>query len=133
MDKQINHSEIVGRAKRKTAIVETLVQSNALNRTGCINYNMYGTKDSIGFQEATEKFVDNFLLRVLVPDYNVKDGRNIFVGSQNRMIRELLDANGLTKCKVKAIVFVRCDNPPREMLERIPQGDAGKEAKGHYY
>ena len=131
--KQINRSEIVGWAKSRTAIVEGLVQSNALNRTGCINYNTYGTKDSIGFQEATEKFIDNFLLRVLVPNYNVKDGKNIFVGSQNRMIRELLDANGLKKCIVKAIHFVRCNNPPREMIERMPQGNAGTKADGYYY
>ena len=131
--KQINRSEIVGCAKSRTAIVEALVQSNALNRTGCINYNIYGTKDSIGFQEATEKFIDNFLLRVLVPNYNVKDGKNIFVGSQNRMIRELLDAHGLKKCIVKAVVFVRCYNPPLEMIERMPQGDTGKEADRYYY
>ena len=95
--KRVNRSELVGFKKSKTAIVETLIQTNALNRTGTTNYNIFGQKDGIGFEEATEKFIDNFLLRVLVPGYNIKDGKNIFVGSQNRMIRELLDAHGLTK------------------------------------
>ena len=113
--------------------MEALIRSNALNCTGAINYNVYGTKDGIGFEEATEKFIDNFLLRVLVADYNIKDGKNMFVGSQNRMIRELLDANGLTKCKVKAIVFARCYNPSLEMMERMPQRDMAKEADTYYY
>ena len=53
--KQINRSEIVGTTKSKTAVVEALVRSNALNRTGVINYNAYGAKDGIGFEKATEK------------------------------------------------------------------------------
>ena len=70
--KRVNRSDIVGRTKSKTAIVEALIRSNALNRTGVTNYNTFGVKDGIGFEEATEKFIDNFLLRVLVPDYNIK-------------------------------------------------------------
>ena len=112
--KRINRSEIVGRAKSRTAVVEALIQANALNRTGTTNYNTFGHKDGIGFEETTQKFIDNFLLRVLVPDYNIKEGKNIFVGSQNRMIRELLDAHGLTKCVVKAIVL-----PHVKILRRI--------------
>ena len=77
--KRVNRSDIVGFKKTKTAIVEALIQTNALNRTGTTNYNIFGQKDGIGFEEATEKFIDNFLLRVLVPDYNIKDGKNIFV------------------------------------------------------
>ena len=131
--KQINRSEIVGTTKSKTAVVEALVRSNALNRTGVINYNAYGAKDGIGFEKATGKFIDNFLLRTLVPDYNTKDGKNIFLGSQNRMIRELLDAKGLTKCKVKAVVFAPCQYPPVEMVEKMPQRDNEKIADTYYY
>ena len=131
--KQINRSEIVGTTKSKTAVVEALVQSNALNRTGVINYNAYGAKDGVEFEKATGKFIDNFLLRTLVPDYNTKDGKNIFLGSQNRMIRELLDAKGLTKCKVKAVVFAPCQYPPVEMVEKMPQRDNEKIADTYYY
>ena len=131
--KQINRSEIVGTTKSKTAVVEALVRSNALNCTGVIDYNAYGAKDGIGFEKATEKFIDNFLLRTLVPDYNTKDGKSIFLGSQNRMIRELLDAKGLTKCKVKAIVFAPCQYPTVEMVEKMPQRDNEKIADTYYY
>ena len=79
--KQINRSEIVGTTKSKTAVVEALVRSNALNRTGVINYNAYGVKDGVEFKKAMGKFIDNFLLGTLVPDYNTKDGKNIFLGS----------------------------------------------------
>ena len=131
--KRVNRSDIVGFKKSKTAVVEALIQTNAFNRTGTTNYNIFGQKDGIGFEEATEKFIDNFLLRVLVPDYNIKHGKNIFVGSQNRMIRELLDAHGLTKCVVKAIVFAPCHNPSSDMIQRMPQRDIEKTANTYYY
>ena len=131
--KRVNRSEVVGFKKSKTAVVEALIQANALNRTGTANYNTFGHKDGIGFKEATQKFIDNFLLRVLVPDYNIKEGKNIFVGSQNRMIRELLDAHGLTKCVVKAIVFAPCHNPTSDMIQRMPQRDIEKTANTYYY
>ena len=88
---RINRSELVGCTKSNSAVVEALIRSNALNITGTTNYNAGGAKDCVGFVNVTEKFVDNFLLRVLVPDYNTKHGKNIFIGSQNRSIRELLD------------------------------------------
>ena len=46
--KRVNRSDIVGRAKSKTAIVEALIRSNALNRTGVTNYNSFGVKDGRG-------------------------------------------------------------------------------------
>ena len=53
--------------------------------------------------------MDNFLFCVLVPDYNTekkkKIRRNNFIGSQNRKIRELLNANRLEICIVKGISF----------------------------
>ena len=131
--KRINRSEIVGCTKSKTAVVEALVRNNALNRTGCINYNVGGVKDNVGFVNVTEKFVDNFLLHVLVPDYNTKNGKNIFVGSQNRTIRELLDAHGLEKCNVKAVAFIKVkDVPCPLMLEKMPLRDLEKTVDTYY-
>ena len=54
---RINRSELVGWPKSKTAVVEALIQRNALNTAGTTNYNAYGTKDDIGFVQVTEKFV----------------------------------------------------------------------------
>ena len=81
--------------------METLIKANALNRNGNIDYNKYGQLDCVGFDKVSEKFVDNFIFRVLVPDYNTKKDkskkmlRNNFVGSQNKKIRDLLAANDL--------------------------------------
>ena len=49
------------------------------------------------------------------------------------MIRELLDAHGLTKCTVKAIVFAPCCSPSVEMIQRMPQRDVEKTAVEYYY
>ena len=38
----INRSEVAGASKLKTAVMESLVRSNALNCTGNINYNVGG-------------------------------------------------------------------------------------------
>ena len=80
----VKRSELVGKAKGKTALVEHVARSNALNRTGKIDYNVGGTKDELGLQSVTEKFVDNFLLRVLVADYNTKTGRTSTLGHKTR-------------------------------------------------
>ena len=69
---RINRSDLVGTSKSKTAVLETLMKANALNQTGNIDYNKYGQLDNVGFEKVSEKFVDNFLFRVLVPDYNTK-------------------------------------------------------------
>ena len=116
----IDRTEIVGRAKSKTALVDALSRYNALNHTGQVDFNKYGEKDGVGFQSVTEKFVDNFILSVLVPEYNTKNGSNVFVGSQNRTIRELLRFNGLENCKVKAIGFSRIANPSVELINVMP-------------
>ena len=81
----INRSELVGSKKVKTALVEQVARLNSLNRTGKINYNEGGTKDGVGLRSVTEKFVYNFLLRVLVADYNTKAGKNIYIGSQKQI------------------------------------------------
>ena len=116
---RINRSELVGFTKSKTAVVETLIRSNSLNVTGTTNYNTGGVKDGEGLEKVTEKFVDNFLLRILVPDYNTKGGKNIFIGSQNKTIRELLDAYKLKKCNVKADAFSKVNETdvPKDMLD----------------
>ena len=76
------------------------LKHNALNKTGYINYNKGGIKDCLGFQPCSDKFVDNFVLRVLVADYLIHKRRYIEVGSINRTIRTMLDRNWLEKCKV---------------------------------
>ena len=132
---RVNRSEIVGSTKFTTAVVEALIRSNALNLTGSTNYNAGGIKGGIGFEKVTEKFVDNFLLRVLVPDYNTKNGKNIFIGSQNKTIRELLHAHGLKNCNVKAVGFSKLKEleAPEEMLERMPHRNMDKLADIYYY
>ena len=118
----IIRKELVGSSTKKSAVVETVARVLALNRTGKINYNIDGVKDNIGFVSVTEKFVDNFVLRIIVPEGNTANGKsNQFVGSQNRKIRELLKVHGLEKCEVKAIVFGRVHpQPHRDILERTP-------------
>ena len=101
---RVNFSELVGKSQSKTAVLEALIQANALNQTGNVDYNKNGKLDGIGFEKVSDKFVDNFVLCVLVPDYNTekkkKIRRNTFIGSQNKKIRELLNSNGLEKCIV---------------------------------
>ena len=132
---QINRSELVGLSRSNTAAVEALVRANALNLTGTINYNESGVNDGVGFEKVTKKFVDNFILRVLVPDYNVKKGKNIFIGSQNKKIREILDSYKLEKCIVKAIAFTKLIgiDPPEDMLESMPDRNINKTADFYYY
>ena len=124
----VNRTEVVGRAKAKSAVLEAVVRSNSLNLTGHTNYNQYGSKDGKGFINVTDKFVDNFILKVLVPEYNTKNGRNMFVGSQNITIRELLIAHGLEKCVVKAINIAKIAKPSVEMLECAPNKNKDLEA-----
>ena len=83
----VNCSDLVGKSTSNTLALETLIRANALNRTGDVIYNENGLKlkDGVGFVEVTNKFVDNFLFRTLVPNYNTKKGRNIFIGTQMQM------------------------------------------------
>ena len=128
----IDRTEIVGRAKSKTALVDALSRYNTLNHTAQVDFNKYGEKDGVGFQSVTEKFVDNFILSVLVPEYNTKNGSNVFVGSQNRTIRELLRFNGLENCKVKAIGFSRIANPSVELINVMPNRNANADCKTYF-
>lgn len=99
---------LLGRPCKNTVLLQKFVQENALNRTGNIDYNKYGNKLGIGFLPCTEKFVDNFLLYVYVPDYFIeqKGAKNkayTEVGVVNKHIRSLLSHSGLQKCEVKAV------------------------------
>ena len=111
---RVNRSDLVGISQSKTAVLEALIKANALNHTGNVDYNKYGKMDGIGFEKVSVKFVDNFLLYVLVPDYNTekkkKIRRNNFIGSQNRKIRELLNANGLEKMYSERNLFFGSKN-----------------------
>jgi len=48
MMRRITEKDLLGRRKINTAPLEVLVQHNALNRTGELNYNKYGKKDRVG-------------------------------------------------------------------------------------
>ena len=118
----LTRKQLVGSSTKKSAAIEAVARANALNLTGKVNYNVCGKKDGIGFVGVTEKFIDNFLLRIIVPEYNTKNGKvNQFVGSQNRKIRELLNIHGLEKCDVKAISLTRLKkDPPTHILIKTP-------------
>merc|ERR1712215_219580 len=110
-----------------------------LTLTGNVDYNENGKIDGVGFEKVSEKFVDNFILKVLVPDYNTmkdkgKRPRNMFVASQNKSIRDLLSANGFEKTNVKGVRLekVHHGNPTEEMLKRMPNADFDKIAVVYY-
>ena len=102
----ISKKELCGRSQNATRMIENVVKHNALNKMGRINYNKGGIKDSVGFQPCSDKFVDNFILRVLVADYLIQKNRYVEVGSINRTIRAMLKRSGLKKCKVKALFYL---------------------------
>ena len=117
----ISKMELCGRSQKTTRMLENVVKHSALYKTGIINYNKSGVKDGVGFQPCSDKFVDNFILRVLVVNYLIYKRRYIEVGgSINRTIRTMLDRNGLKKCKVKAISLSTASNIPAEMLAKMP-------------
>ena len=116
----ISKKELCGRSQKTTRMLENVVKHNALNKTGRINYNKGGINDGVGFQPCSDKFVEDFVLRVLVADYLIHKRRYIEVGSINRTIRTMLDRNGLEKCKVKAISLSSVSGIPAEMLANMP-------------
>ena len=136
---RVSRSELVGKTQSTTAVLESLVRANVLNRTGNMDYNQYGKLDGVGFEKVSAQFVDNFIFANLVPDYNTKKIKgkrpsNMFVGSQNKTIRELLDANGLEKCIVKTTRLHKLQHGYRteEMLQRMPNADFDKIAEIYY-
>ena len=87
----ISKKEMCGRSQKTTRMLENVVKHNVLNKTGRINYNKGGIKDGIGFQPCSDKFVDNFVLRVLVADYLIHKKSYVEVGLINRTIRTLIE------------------------------------------
>ena len=67
----IERSALVGRTQSKTAVLEAIVRCNARNLTGTLDFNKFGIKDEIGLIGVTPKFVDNFVIDVIAPDYHV--------------------------------------------------------------
>lgn len=112
---------LLGRSNKSTVHLEKIAKENSLNKTGSINYNKYGEKDDIGFTPCSEKFVDNFLFYVLVPDYFVTAQKHYTeVGVVNKHIRDMLTRCGLQKCKVKAISLSSLKKQPlEEELDKV--------------
>ena len=50
----VSKQELCGRLQKSTIMLENVVQHNALNKTGLINYN----KGGVGFQPCSDKFVE---------------------------------------------------------------------------
>ena len=92
---------ILGRSNKSTVVLEKIAKENSLNRTGSANFNKYGQQDGFGFSPYSDKFVDNFLFHVYIPDYFVTAKKTYTeVGHVNKHIRDMLDRYGLHNCKV---------------------------------
>ena len=107
-----------------------IARANAMNRTGYLDYNRYGKKDGQGFQECSKKFIDNFLLRTIVPDYLTKKRCYTKVGSLNKAIREELEEFGIRNYTMKAVnnlYCVRITAIPEKMLDLVRERDLTKE------
>ena len=76
----------MGGHRRVRKCLKMLLSIMLLNKTGRINYNKGGVKDGVGFQPCSDKFEDNFILRVLVADYLIHKKSNVEVGSIKRTI-----------------------------------------------
>lgn len=126
---------LLGRSNKSTVLLEKIAQENSLNRTGVINYNKYGKQEGVGFISYSEKFVDNFLFYVLVPDYFVTRKKTYTeVGVVNKHIRDMLTRYGLRKCKVKAIALSPLKEQPREEeLEKVYGRLKSRETKEKLY
>ena len=107
---------ILGRSSKSTVVLEKIAKENSLNRTGTTNFNKYGQQDGTGFSQCSDKFVDNFLFYVYVPDYFVTAKKTYTeVGHVNKHIRDMLDRYSLHKCKVKAVAL----SPLREQPSKL--------------
>ena len=100
----VHKQRLLGERTCSTAVVEKVVQANALNLTGELDYNKYGIQDGKDLVCCSQIFVDNFLLSLLIPDTLLLDGRKFSdVSSVNRIIRDTLKSYGLNRCSVKAV------------------------------
>eukprot|EP00116_Pleurobrachia_bachei_P001912 sb/3462174/ len=119
----LTRSDLV-RSSSKNVLLEYLARSNSLNKTGALDYNKLGQKDGVGLCSVTNVFVDNFLVSLLVPDYNMDDGKFTYVGTVNKSIRELLTSVGIAGCVVKAIGCKECKNRDPDTAVLFPVQDA---------
>ena len=112
---------ILGRSNKNTVVLEKIAKENSLNRTGAVNFNKYGKQDVVGFSPCSDKFVDNFLLYIYVPDYFLTAKRTYTeVGHVNKHIRDMLHRYGLQKCKVKAIALsLLKEQPKADELDKV--------------
>ena len=107
---------ILGRSNKSTVALEKIAKENSLNRTGAVNFNKYGQQDGIGFSPCSDKFVDNFLFYVYVPDYFVTARKKYTeVGHVNKHIRDMLTGFGFGKCEVKAVALSPLKEQPSEL------------------
>ena len=62
---------IIGRMNKSNVVLQKIAKANSLNKTAAVNFNKYGQPDGVSFSSCSDKFVDNFMLYVYVPDYFV--------------------------------------------------------------
>ena len=112
---------ILGRSNKNTVVLEKIAKANSLNRTGAVNFNKYGKQDGVGFSPCSDKFVDNFLLYVLVPDYFATAKKTYTeVGHVNKHIRDMLTRFGFGKCEVKAVALSPLKEQPKaDELDKV--------------
>ena len=108
---------ILGRSNKSTVVLEKIANENSLNRTGTVNgTNKYGQQDGIGFSPCSDKFVDNFLFYVYVPNYFVTTKKTYTeVCHVNKHIRDMLTGFGFGKCEVKAVALSTLKEQPSEL------------------
>ena len=101
----VSKQEFCGRSQKSMRMLENVVKHNALNKRGLLNYNKGGVKDGVGFQPCSDKFVENFILRVLVADYFIHKKSYAKVGSINRTIHAMLERMGSKSVKSKQSLY----------------------------
>lgn len=113
-----------------------IAKGNAMNKTGNLNYNKFGRKDGRGFEECSEMFIDNFLLRTVVPDYLSEKKRCYTrLGSLNKAIREELEEFGIKTFMMKAVnrLYPVEEGITDEMKSRIRERDISLETQETKY
>ena len=90
-----------------TKIATKLIKQNALNRTGQVDFNKYGTKDGCGLIPCSEIFIDNFILETVVPDYLVVGGKYTEAPAATTLLWNMLKESKLAKAKTTTIQLTR--------------------------
>ena len=120
---------------KKKVDLAGIARANAMNKTGHIHYNKFGKRDGQGFEQCSEMFIDNFLLRTLVPDYHKDKKCYTKIGSLNKAIREELDEFGIKTCRMKAVnqLYQVAERVTDEMKCAIRERDRSLETKDTKY